>query len=285
MEITLRPGTPEDASACGIVCYEAFKNISEAHNFVPDFPSPDVAIGIMDFLLRDPGFYSVVAELNGRVVGSNFLDERNPIAGLGPISVHPAAQNKSIGRHLMTDAHQRAAQRKFPGVRLVQAAFHNRSLALYAGLGYDVREPLACVQGTISPAAVPGYRVRPATESDLDDCNHLCHRIHGHNRAGELRDSITQGSARVAEHDGRITGYATLIGFFGHAVGDSNKDLQALISAAGTFAGPGFLLPTRNTDLLRWCLTQGLRITQPLTLMSMGTYNDPAGAFLPSVLY
>jgi hypothetical protein len=62
-------------------------------------------------------------------------------------------------------------------------------------------------------------------------------------------------------------------------------ELQALIGAAQTFAGPGFLLPTRNTRLFRWCLQRGLRVTQPMTLMSLGLYNEPAGAFLPSVAY
>ena len=87
------------------------------------------------------------------------------------------------------------------------------------------------------------------------------------------------------EHGDRITGYATLIGFFGHAVGENNEDLKALIGGATAFPGPGFLLPTRNSDLLRWCLGNGLRVVQPMTLMSMGLYNKPVGAFLPSVLY
>ena len=89
----------------------------------------------------------------------------------------------------------------------------------------------------------------------------------------------------VVEHDGRITGYATIIGFFGHAVGESSEDLKALIGAAKEFAGPGFLLPTRSGELFRWCLANGLRITQPMTLMTKGLYNEPAGAFLASILY
>ena len=45
------------------------------------------------------------------------------------------------------------------------------------------------------------------------------------------------------------------------------------------------LVPTRNGALVRWCLDAGLRITQTLTLMSIGLYNQPDGAWLPSVLY
>jgi hypothetical protein len=36
---------------------------------------------------------------------------------------------------------------------------------------------------------------------------------------------------------------------------------------------------------MRWCLNSGLRITQPMTLMTVGLYNEPAGAYLPSILY
>jgi predicted N-acetyltransferase YhbS len=285
MELKLRSGTPDDAEICGAICYNAFATISEAHGFAPDFPAPEIAIGLLRSMLMHPQFYSVVAEINGRVVGSNFLDERNTIAGVGPITVDPTVQNRAIGRRLMDAVHNRAAEKNFAGVRLIQAGFHTRSLSLYAKLDYDVREHLACMQGDALEISIKGHLVRPATEADIKSCNQLCRQVHGHDRVGELRDALERGSATVVEHDGRITGYATLIGFFGHAVGETNGDLKALIGAAGEFAGPGFLLPTRNGELFRWCLNNGLRIAQPMTLMSKGFYNEPAGAFLPSILY
>ena len=285
MDIKIRSGTPADAEICGRICYDAFKTISEAHGFAPDFPSPEVAIDVLTRMLANPDFYSVVAEIDGRIVGSNFLDERNAIAGVGPITVDSTVQNRAIGRRLMDAVHERAAEKNFPGVRLIQAAFHTRSLSLYAKLGYDVREHLACMQGKPLGVSIEGHVVRPATEADLADCNRLCRQVHGHDRSGELRDAIERGSATVVDHDGRITGYGTIIGFFGHAVGQTNKDVNALIAAAKEFAGPGFLLPTRNGELFRWCLSNGLRVAQPMTLMSRGLYNEPAGAFLPSILY
>jgi hypothetical protein len=141
------------------------------------------------------------------------------------------------------------------------------------------------MQGKALGISVDGHVARPATEDDVDACNRLCTQVHGHDRGGELRDAIAQGSANVVEHEGGITGYATIIGFFGHAVAQRNEDIKALIGAAKEFAGPGLLLPTRNGELFRWCLSNGLRITQPMTLMSKGLYNEPAGAFLPSILY
>ena len=285
MEVKVRSGTPADAEICGRICYDAFKMISEVHGFVPDFPSPEVAIDVLAKILANPQFYSVVAEVDGRIVGSNFLDERNAIAGVGPITVDPSAQNSTIGRRLMNAVHERAADRHFAGVRLIQAGFHTRSLSLYTKLGYDVREPLACMQGKAIGISIEGHVVRPATEADIDNCNRLCQRVHGHHRGGELREAIAKRSATVVEQDRGITGYATVIGFFGHAVGETNNDLKALIGAAKEFLGPGFLLPSRNGELFRWCLSNGLRITQPMTLMSRGVYNEPAGAFLPSILY
>jgi len=141
------------------------------------------------------------------------------------------------------------------------------------------------MSGPALNVTIPGYTVRPATETDLDACNALCFRVHGHRRAPDLLDGITQGAASVVEHDGRITGYASGIHFLGHAVGESNEDLKALLGAAAEIPHPGFLLPTRNTELFRWCLEKGLRVVQPMTLMSKGMYNEPRGAFLPSVLY
>lgn len=284
-DLRFRPGTADDATVCGTICYEAFKTIAEAHNFTPDFPSVDVAIRVISSLLSHPRFYSVVAEIDGQIVGSNFLDERNIIAGLGPITVDPTAQNRSIGRKLMENAHERAAKGKFPGVRLIQAGYHTRSLSLYAKLGYAVREPLACMQGPAADIAVPGCNVRMAVESDIDPSNRVCQTVHGHDRAGELNEAIARDTAIVVEREGRVTGYATVLGFFGHAVGETNRDLEALIGAATEFGGPGFLLPTRNSELFHWCLENGLRVTQPMTLMSKGFYKEPAGAFLSSILY
>ena len=229
--------------------------------------------------------YGVVAELDGRVVGSNFVDERSTIAGIGPITVDPVVQNRAVGRELMQHVLERVAQQRFPGVRLVQAAYHNRSLSLYTKLGFVAREPLSTIQGSSLAVQIPGYTVRPATEGDLAACTQVCLRVHGHDRKGELLDAIKQGTATVVEHGDRITGYATAVAFFGHAVGETNEEVKALIGAAPAFPGPGFLLPTRNGELFRWCLEHGLRVVQPMTLMSVGLYNEPAGAFLASVLY
>ncbi len=130
-------------------------------------------------------------------------------------------------------------ERGCQGTRPLQAVFHNRSLSLYTKLGFDTREPISAMQGPPIKSPTPGYSIRPARMSDLEECNRLCLSVHGHDRSGELRDAIEQGTAVVAEREGRIVAYAALIGFFGHMVGESNSDVQALIANADAFLGPG----------------------------------------------
>jgi predicted N-acetyltransferase YhbS len=284
-EVRIRPATPQDSAVCGHICYQAFSTLNAAHNFPSDLPHAEAAIGLLSNMFSTPGLYSVVAEIDGRIVGSNVLDERAVIAGIGPITVDPGTQNSGVGRRLMQAVMDRAAERHAAGIRLVQAAFHNRSLSLYTSLGFDVREPLSCIQGHPRERNLPGCTVRPAQPADLAACNALSHQVHGFDRGMELEQGIQQNAALVVERAGRITGYASALAFFGHATAESNLDLQALISSVESFGGPGILVPSRNAALLRWCLANGLRIVQPMTLMSTGLYNEPAGAWLPSITF
>ncbi len=285
MSIKLRAGTPADAAACGTICYEAFKSVCSAHGFPPDFASAEEGIGLATMLLSHAGHHSVVAEVDGRVVGSNFMDERAPIYGIGPITVDPTVQNRGVGGQLMQHMIDRAAERQAAGVRLLQAAFHNRSLCLYSMLGFRTRETVSILQGKPLKQKMPGHDVRPATRADLAACNALCHAVHGFDRRGELEEAIAQKAAAVVEHNGSVAGYSTGISFVAHTVAETNTGLMALIGAAAGFGGPGFLLPTRNHEVLTWCLKGNLRLVYQMTLMTIGLYNEPTGPYLPSVLY
>jgi GNAT superfamily N-acetyltransferase len=285
MTVTLRAAVADDAETCGVVCFNAFKTIAEQHGFPPEVPSLEVAIGAVSMFIPRGDVFSIVAEQNGRVIGSNFLWETCAVAGIGPITVDPAAQNSGAGRRLMDAVLHRADTRGFASVRLVQAAYHSRSLSLYIRLGFDPRAALSVVTGPPLGIEIPGHAVRRASAADVETCDRVCESVHGHNRHGELAEAVAQGTATVVEHGGRITGYATLFGYFGHAVAETNTDMKALVGAAAGIMGIGFLVPTLNADLLRWCLAHGLRIVQPMTLMSRGLYNEPGGAWLPSIVF
>ncbi|HBP86267.1 MAG TPA: GNAT family N-acetyltransferase, partial [Nitrospiraceae bacterium] len=167
MDLKLRKGSPSDAETCGSICYEAFKAIAEQHHFPPDFPAPAVAIEFLSSLFTRADIHSVVAEVQGKIVGSNFLWEGGDIAGVGPITVNPSVQNGNVGRRLMEYVIGYGQEARCAGIRLVQAAYHNRSLSLYTKLGFNAYEPLSTMQGPVLNLEIPGRTVRPAVEGDL----------------------------------------------------------------------------------------------------------------------
>jgi predicted N-acetyltransferase YhbS len=283
-DTVIRQGTAADGEACARAMYAAFESLATRHAFPIEPQSPELTRMTIDSMLATDGIYALVAEQDGKVVGSALQDERGEIIGIGPVSVDPAVQG-GVGRELMGCLLQRCAQRDARGVRLVQTAYNYRSLSLYAKLGFAVREPLSVFNGDPKNAGPTDGEVRTATPDDLETCDDLCRRVHGHNRHGELSHWIGAGTARVVERGGKISGYATGCGYPFHAVGETDGDIIALLGAAEMILGLGFLVPSRNTTLMTWCLESGFKLVQQSTLMSIGDYTDPQGSWLPSIGY
>lgn len=287
--VQLRGIEPADGDEVARIVYEAFAGIHDHHRFERDFPTLDAAVELTTNFIAHPAIHGVVAEIGGRVVGSNFLDERGPVRGVGPITVDPAAQGRGVGRELMQAVLDRGTDAL--GVRLLQDAFNTGSLSLYASLGFDVAEPVALMNGRPRGDGVEGTDVRPLEPDDLAAAEELHVKVHGFERTAELEDALAVPafSPTGAIRDGRLVAYAATLTFFpaAHAVAETEDDMAALI--AGTLAAtdqPGsFLLPTRQAELFRWCIAQGLRVVKPMTYMTVGRYETPAGSWIPSVLY
>jgi GNAT superfamily N-acetyltransferase len=201
MNILLREANSDDAATLGAICYDALRTICDRHGFPPDFPNAEVPTGLFEHVIPRDDVYTVVAEIDGRIVGSNVLWENGEIAGIGPITVDPDAQGSAVGRRLMEDVLRRAKEGGFEGVRLVQTPFNNLTMSLYSKLGFDVKEPLSVMHGPALNSDVPGHEVRAATMDDIEQCDALCRRIHGHDRHGDLAEAIQQGTARRDKYD------------------------------------------------------------------------------------
>jgi len=230
--------------------------------------------------------WGVVAEVDGKIVGSNFLDERDPIRGVGPITVDPEGQNSGAGRRLMEAVIERG--KDAPGIRLLQDGFHMRSLSLYSSLGFDVKASCIVMSGSPRGEPLKAVEVRPLTEDDLEECAALCTKVHGFERTGALRDSIQAFAPFAALRDGRIVAYAATVNFWpmAHGVAESDGDMQALLlGAAAAVDEPISLLVPLESALFRWSLEQGLRAVKPMNLMALGAYQEPNGAWFPSVIY
>jgi len=288
MTIQLRAMRPEDVEKCGTICYEAFKGISGAHNFPKDFPTPEAAIGLTAAFSESPHVFNVVAENDGVIVGSNHLWEYDAIRAVGPITVAANDQSKGVGRILMQAVLERG--KGSAGIRLVQDAFNSRSLSLYTSLGFDVKEPLALVEGTINGEMSNGVEVRPLQAGDLSACATLCRSVHGFDRLEELKSVPPFLTSFVAIRDGRLVAYTSSPHMWplNHAVAETEEDMENLFTGVGSLSNGqslSFLLPTRRSNLFRWFLSKGIRVVKPMNLMAIGEYQEPKGSYLPSVGY
>lgn len=287
--VTLRTATPDDTVTVARIIHDAFAGIHDRHGFPRDFPTIESATQLADAFVNHPSIWGVVATHDDRIVGSNFLDERDPIRGVGPISVDPAAQAHGVGRRLMEAVIDRGADGA--GVRLLQDAFNSQSMGLYTDLGFVTREPIALLTGRMKPALGLSLEVRPMTAEDIDACAELGATIHGFPRTNELRDALSHPalSPVVGTRDGRIVAYASGVTFFAGSFGaaETEADLFALIagSLTSTETPASLLLPTRQTQLFRALFAAGLRVVKPMTYMTRGAYHEPHGAWFPSVLY
>jgi predicted N-acetyltransferase YhbS len=279
-----RPARVDDIPACGRVMYEAFRDVAERHNFRPDFPAAEAAAGLLAGILGAPGFDGFVVEEENQIIGSLFASRRSRVGGISVLTVDPGAQNRSVGRRLMEHGMNFLAGQGHTRQQLVQAGYHNRSLCLYAKLGFIATDLLSNMTGEPIRVKIPECTVREASDGDAHACNALCRKVHGFDREKEVAHAIAQGTALVVERGGRITGYTTGVGFVGHGVGETNEDLKALIASAGEFAGPGILVPTGNGELFRWCLDNGLRVVQQMILMDTRPSGPPNGVYWPAVL-
>jgi predicted N-acetyltransferase YhbS len=288
MGLTIRSIEQADAEMCGKIGFQAHKMISSTHGYPSEQPSVEFAVLMIKTLLGNPNSWGVLAEREGRILGSIFLHvfPPSPVAAIGPLTVDPSAEG-GVGRALMEAALEQARKCDYDRVRLVQSPSHLRSFVLYTKCGFTLREPLFLMHGNpIKSTLAKKHDVREASPEDISACNEICISVHGFSREMELRQAIDQRVAIVNfDNSGGVTGYAAGIGFFGHAVAKTNEVLKALIANASAILGHGFFVPGRNSDFLGWLLGAGFRIVWPANLMTVGNYQDPTAPFLPSIAY
>jgi predicted N-acetyltransferase YhbS len=292
MSLIIRPIEQNDAESCGKIGYEAHKTISSAHGYPSEQPSEEFGIGLIRKLLGNKNSWGVLAERQGKILGSIFLHKfpPSPVAVIGPLTVHPSAEGIGVGRMLMDAALTQARKENHDQIRLVQSPSHIRSFVLYTKCGFTLREPLFLMQGQLLKKGgdnnTSSANVRLVIDDkDISVCNELCKSVYGFSREMELLQAKDQGIATMIERDGVIAGYAAGIGIFGHAVAKLNEDLKALIANASAIIDPGFFAPARNHELINWLLENDFHVGWPANLMTVGSYQEPLMPFLPSLAY
>ena len=283
MTIELRQARADDVPELGRICYEAFKDISERHGFPTDFPTVEFAQQVVGMLTAQEDVYGAGAFSGGAAKGSSFIEMWDEVAGIGPVSIDVNAQGEGLGRKTMEHVIAHGRAQGFEMIRLVQDSFNMRSLALYASLGFDVKEPLSFL--ALSNANTPDPNVRLATPDDLGAMDELCRSIYRISRRNECESVMRLDfPAFVLDRNG-IRGY--LIGTaIGHGVAESAADMATLVDGLGALVPDAHtLLPLRNGELYRKALAAGHRNQKVMNLMALGPYDEPMGTFCPSVLF
>ncbi|MEG3956507.1 GNAT family N-acetyltransferase [Microcoleus sp. herbarium2] len=286
MNVAIRRAQPSDIDVCARINYEAFKDISDRHQFPTYFPTLEFSTEIIDLQIGSPLCFGIIAEIEGAVVGCGFMDERNPIRGIGPVAVDRTFQARGTGREIMKALLERGQDAR--GIRLLQESFNMASLSLYASLGFEVKEPLVLMEGKFRSQPPDGFEVRPMASEDISECAALCEKLWGCDRTSEIEDALNYYSPFVACKQGRIVAYTCAVSPLSHSVAETEADMQALLLGAAAYSSEellSFLLPLRYASLFRWCLQEGLRVIKPLAVMSVGEYQSPEGCWLPSFRY
>ncbi|MGA3067143.1 MAG: GNAT family N-acetyltransferase [Tepidisphaeraceae bacterium] len=284
MSLQIVRATPDQVPELSRIIFEAFRGIHQRHNFPLDVPSLELGTLMAGMLTGRPDFYGVTAIQDGKIVGSNFVQISDEVAGIGPITVDPICQSRGVGRALMQNIVDWALKNHGPMVRLMQDGFNMASLSLYTSMGFAVVEPIALME--LEPAERVDASVRPLTCDDLPACDALCRRVIKVSRKNELRFFIEHGSDMGFVPHGRfkagqLAAYV-VPGFLGHAVAESTDDfLVAITQAARNAPAPArkVFLPVRNNDLFRQALKRQMRVVKLMSLMALGPYEDP---MLPS---
>jgi predicted N-acetyltransferase YhbS len=287
-QVTVRRIEPGDVKACAQICFNAFADVADRHRFPRDFPALEAAERMIGMWVTSPAVVGLVAEIDGRLVGSIFLHEHDEARGLGPCTVAPEGQNARVGRKLMAASIEIAKSHGARSIRGVEDSYNMVSNALYASFEMDLKETLALMSGKLRSSPPAGVEVRPMRPDDLAQCGALSKRVHGVERTNELGGALQAFKPFVALRDGRVTAYASSVTMWpmNHGVAETDEDMKAVLSgAAAAVEEPIALLMPRRSALFRWALGEGLRMLKPMNLIVLGDYQEPKGAWFPNVLY
>ncbi len=284
MLLALEPLQASHLPELARICHGAFAALHDRHQLPRDIPDLATAEMIVSHLAGRPDYAAVAASLDGRIVGSNFLLDAAPFAGVGPITVDPEVQSRGVGRALMQWAIDEAQRRGIAQVRLFQEAINTTSLSLYTALGFDWRASAAAL--TVQPAGADDGSIRPLSADDLERVEALSRRSYGFSRAADAAQLLAAGfPGFVRIRDGRVVAYQ-VASLFGHSGAETDDDLFALLAQAARHLPEHLrtvICPLDPPERFRRALAEGHRTSKLLSYMSYGAFTPPPGPHFPSI--
>lgn len=302
----IRPGLDEDIEIAARIIEDAFYGFYETHRQEIPFhvdPDMDVPTAILQFKKNKPDVEFLVAvRTDGEgneleVIGSNAIDLRDHVAGVGVLSVRPDTQSRGTGKALMKavmDIGDKEATSK--AMCLMVDAFNFRGFALYSSLGFETVEFCTMVDGfvpdyeeerVLKSAEASGVTVRRMSTGDVQNCDDLFLRTFGVSRINGIRDSPAatgdDGFALVATRvnssgDDVVVGYMTAPTTSGHWIAENEDIMKVLIASSSriqkSHKRPSpislHMISNRDPALFRWALKSGLQVKGTFVWMRRG---------------
>jgi ribosomal protein S18 acetylase RimI-like enzyme len=183
-----------------------------------------LVLGLLRLSRREPLKF-LVAEADGRVVGTTIITDRGRFGYLSAVMVHPDHRKKGIATKLVTDALDYLRRRKKERAVLHAESTNNTAISVYVKLGFNVFEHSRYFMRETDSVRVleplSGVKIRESQRGDLDqvydlaraseDPNHL--RIFDFTKKS-LKTSLLERIFRLATRkklvallDDRLVGY------------------------------------------------------------------------------
>lgn len=281
---TIRDMTKDDVEGVGVVLFDAFTAASERYRYAPRFRTREEALALAWAMFRYPAMDVLVAEAEGRVVGSCGLNLRGSNGGIGPVSIDPGFHGKGTGRELLAAATDRGSSLR--SLRALQESFNPASFVMGYALGYL---PVATVlelhrKGGSGPPPEPCDQIDVLTPADVDELADFDAPRSRFDRRVDLAHFARWGSILVYRSGSRIRGYLSCLAGstgvqLGPLVADGTREAEALFKhAAGLF--PERMLRAcvmaRDADLARSLFALRFKVYCLESVMVKGPW-EPGG--------
>lgn len=295
----------EDLPAAAAICQSAFNAFNASVGLSPEFPPVEV-VDVPSILLGQAftdGFEGFVAvNSDGDIVGSNIVELRDEIAGIGPISVATGGQNSGAGRLLMQACMQAAAKRDIRTVRLHQIGNNAKSFSLYLDLGFMPLSTCGQYEGFCTAEAPVGFVCEPLSASIVEACSALHKRACGVHRRHDIAAMLGSPHPNCVVFDAstrEVVAYTTGSFLSGHTVAASDdafkvlvvfqsRSIQAQQSGGAPLPPTTIFVPHAYPHLLQWLAKNGFRLNRQIVQMGYGAeVANPSGSlrYFPAIQY
>lgn len=302
--IIMRPATEADIESIAQICQDAFAAFNSYYgqpNTWPPREENDLSKQIAEWKTSHQCIEYVVAvsvDSEGNeieVLGSNGIDLRDSVGGIGIISVKTTSQTQGLGRVLMKSVMEMGQKRGVERMSLMVDGMNHGAFGLYTSLGFNVVEFCVWLDGLVSDeeeegalqrAEASGITVRRMGQDDVLNCNCLFEtsfgfsRVNGirDSRADKLKDTALVAARATGQGKEDIVGYTTMLNASGHYLAQNGEILEAMIAFGSRMLKSNSMLPSlsfhlmarHNPLVLRWALKVGFRIKRNYIWMSWG---------------